>query len=343
VVGLRVLAVKAEPSELAPPGDGSAPDRATLGTLIAHPDLAADAARRVTVLHVGCTPSPDPSVPSLCTAISELASPQDLLAFVDLEAACTDPGLGSPGAITFSGLESCGQAGCEPFAVRRDPGDAGSTVELPTPAYQLPAALDLSVLPDGHPTRVLGLEAVDLALALDAAPAELAPIAAVTTGCQALAAVAARFGEAWEARPHVAALKRIRVRGPDAVNDPNQNPAVLGIALAGSPLPALGEAPAAVTGGAKLGLLPLHPGNPDDLRERYVEVDAEGVPVRELTEEWTWAWFTSAGELEDPYTRDPEEAAELTAPRTGRAAVWLVLRDLRGGVAWTAGGLEAGP
>jgi hypothetical protein len=344
VTGLRVLAVLAEPPELAPPGDGSAAARATLATLVAHPAFATDGARRATVLHLGCTPSPDPSVPSLCTAISELASPEALLGLADLDQACAAPGLGTPGAITFAGLESCGRDGCEPVEVRLDPSDPASTVALPTPGYELPTALDLSALPAGDPTRVLGLEAVDLALALDAAPADLAPAAPVGDACQALGAVAVRLGELWESRPHVAALKRIRVRGPDAVNPPNQNPAVTGIALGGVALPAPGAAdPADVGGGARVDLLPLHPGDPDQLRETYVEVDAEGVPVREKKEEWTWAWFTSAGSLADPYTRAADQAAELTAPGSGRALVWLVLRDLRGGLAFTSGVVEAIP
>jgi hypothetical protein len=343
VVGLRVLAVKAEPPELAPPADGSAPARATLGALVAHPDFATDGARRATVLHLGCTPSADLTVPSLCTAISELASPASLLGLADLTSACTAPGLGAPGAITFSGLESCGQGGCEPVVVRLDPADAASAVALPTPAYELPAALDLSTLPAGDPIRVLGLEAVDLALAIDAPPAELAPTTAVPDACHALGAMAARFSQEWGSHPNVTALKRIRVRGPDAVNAPNQNPALSGIALAGTPLPAPGATPAPVTPGAKLDLLPLHPGDPDVLRETYVEVDAAGMPVRERKEEWTWAWFTSAGELEDPYTRAADEAAHLTAPSSGPAQVWLVLRDLRGGEAFTAGSLAAGP
>jgi hypothetical protein len=343
VTGLRVLAVRADPPELAPPADGSAPARAGLGALVAHPDFATDGARRATVLHLGCTPSADPSVPSPCTAISELASPQALLGLADLGSACTAPGLGVPGAITFAGLESCGQGGCQPLEVRLDPADPGSTVALPTPAYELPASLDLSALPAGDPVRVLGLEAVDLALALDAAPEDLAPAAAVPDACQALGAAAARFAGLWETRAHVAALKRIRVRGPEAVNAPNRNPALSGIALEGAPLPFPGAAPAQVSPGAELALLPLHPGDPDLLRETFVEVDAAGLPVRELREELTWAWFTSAGELKDPYTRAPDESAELTAPASGAGQVWLVLRDLRGGMAFTAGTFQIVP
>jgi len=343
VTGLRVLAVRAQPPELAPPADGSAPARAVLGALVAHPAFAADAARRATVLHLGCTPSPDPSVPSPCAALSELASPGSLLGVADLAQACASPGLGTPGAITFAGLESCGRDGCEPVQVRLDPDDARSAVALSTPAYELPAALDLAALPPGDPNRVLGLEAVDLALALDAPPADLAPTSPAADGCQALRAVTTRFGELWDSRPHAVALKRIRLRGPDAVNAPNLNPALSAIGLAGAPLPSPGATPAPVSPGARLDLLPLLPADADSLRQTYVEVDAAGLPVRERREEWTYAWFTTAGELDDQYTRAADEAATLVAPASGTAVLWLVVRDLRGGVAFTAGAVRAGP
>jgi len=343
VTGLRILAVKAQPPELAPPTDGSAPARAVLATLVAHPAFAGDAARRATVLHLGCTPSPDPLVPSPCAVLSELASPDSLLGLADLAQACASPGLGTPGAITFAGLESCGREGCEPVRVRLDPADASSAVALSAPAYELPAALDLAALRPDDPIRVLGLEAVDLALALDAPPADLAPTSAVADGCQALDAVAARFGELWNSRPHALALKRIRVRGPEAINLPNLNPAVAAIGLAGAPLPAPGAEPAPVAPSARLDLLPLLPADADSLRQTFVEVDAAGLPVRERREEWTYAWFTSAGELDDQYTRAGDEAATLIAPGSGTAVLWLVVRDLRGGVAFTAGAVRAGP
>jgi hypothetical protein len=343
VTGLRVLALRAEPPELSPPGIGAAPSRAALGALVAHPDFASDGARRVTVLHLTCTPSPDPALPSLCTALTELASPGDLLALVDPVAACEASGLGAPGSVAFAGLEACGRDGCEPVSVRLDPADPASRVTFAAPALELPPALDLAPLPAGDPIRVLGLEAVDLALALDAAPEELAPTAAVAGSCEALAAVAARFGGLWDARANVTALKRIRVRGPDAVNAPNSNPPLSGILLGGALLPAPGSEPAVVAAGAALSLLPAHEGDPGALRETFVELDAAGVPIAERSEEWTYAWFTSSGELAERYTRSAEEAVELEAPASGGAMVWLVLRDQRGGVAFTFGALAVQP
>jgi len=339
---LRVLGLRADPPEVAAPGDASAPSAAALTALVAHPAFATDAARRATVLHLACTPSPGSAGMSPCTALSELSDPTVLLGLADLALACTAPGLGKPDAITLAGLESCGAAGCEPVQVRRDPVDPGSTVALPAPGYEVPAAASLAGLPAGHPDRVNGGEIVDLALVLDAAPADLAPQAAVGDGCEALAAVAQRFLARWQASPGVATLKRLRLRGPDAPSSPNQNPALTGIALAGATLPAPGAAPAAIAGGAKHGLLPVLPGAPDALAETWIETDSEGKQVRERKEEWAYAWFTTAGEMKEAYTNRADEPLELTAPSSGPLLVWLVVRDLRGGMAWKAASLVAG-
>jgi hypothetical protein len=63
--------------------------------------------------------------------------------------------------------------------------------------------------------------------------------------------------------------------------------------------------------------------------------------VRERTEAWAYAWFTTSGELKDEYTRGVDDPEQLTAPASGPLLVWLVVRDLRGGMAWTAASLIA--
>ena len=343
VQGLRVLAVRAEPPEIAPVCDGAAPPRAELETLVVDPALVADPARRAVVLHVACTPAPgDPSA-SACTRLSELADPSALLADADLATACATPGVGVAGGITFGGLEACGRDGCGPVAVRRDPADAGSTVALPGAGYELPADYTLSGLPASSPERVLGVEVTDLALALDVTPEELAPASAVGTDCELLGAVVARFEAEWSRRAHVAALKQIRVRGPAAPSAPNHNPVLSAVALEGVALPAPGGAPAAVAPSTHVQLLPLLPGSFEELRETYVESDAAGQPIATRQEEWTFSWFTTAGELEKLHTNHPTEAAELTTPASGASTVWLVVRDLGGGVAWRAGALAIAP
>jgi hypothetical protein len=343
VQGLRVLAVRAEPPELAPASDGAAPARAELETLVVHPALVADAARRAVVLHVACTPTPGDPRPSPCASYSELDDPSALLAGAELAAACASPGVGVAGGISFGGLEACGRDGCEPLAVRRDPGDPGSTAALPRAAYALPADYTLSSLPPSSPERVLGVEVTDLALALDVTPEELAPASAVGSDCELLGAVAARFQAEWSRRAHVAALKRIRVRGPAAPSAPNHNPVLSAVALDGAALPAPGEAPATVASSAKVLLLPLLPASFEELRETYVESDAAGQPIATRQEDWAFSWFTTSGELEKLHTNHPSEAAELTTPASGAPTVWVVVRDLAGGVAWRAGTLAVGP
>lgn len=343
VVGLRILAIRSEPPELAPPGDPAAPARAAMGALVGHPVLATDGAWRATVLHVACTPAPGQAEASPCTVLTQLATPQDLVGLADLGSACTAPGLGMPGAITLAGLESCGRDGCGPVLVRRDPADPEPDVTLPAPAYEVPATLDLASLPPGSPERVLGVEVVDLALALEIDPSELGQDTAVATDCEALEAAVTRFAAGWEARPHVSAVKRLRVRGPDAPSAANHNPPLDGIALDGAPLPPPSASPAPVGPGAKRALTPILPRDEAALRETYREVDGEGRALGEKTEEWTYSWFTTGGELSDLHTRSATQTVELTAPSSGPAVVWLVVRDLRGGVAWTSGLLGATP
>jgi hypothetical protein len=340
---LRVLAVRAEPPELAPAGDGSAPSRAALETLAGHPAFAADPAREIVVLHVACTPDPADPGPSPCVRLASLSDPSQLLAGADPAAACTAPGVGKRGAITFSGLEACRRSGCAPVVVRRDPADPASEVALPAPAYELPADLSFDGYPAGAPERILGLEADDLALALDAAVADLAPRAAVADGCAALAAVAARFEAEWPGRPHVASLKRIRIRGPSAPSAPNQNPTVAGVTLGGKPLSAPGASPATIAPRAVADLLPVLPGDFATLRESYVRSDASGAFIERRQEDWTFSWFATGGDLDQLHTKDPAVPDAYTAPAAGPVVIWAVVRDLRGGVAWTVAEVDVTP
>lgn len=339
ISGLRVLAVRAEPPELAPADDGSAPAGAAIDALLAHPLQAADPSRRATVLHLACTPAPGDAGASPCARLDALADPAALLSAADLTEACAAPGRGRVGALTLAGFGACGPLGCGPAAVRRDPGDPASEVALPEGAYALPPDLSLAALPAGAPERVLGLEVTVVTLALDAAPAELAPATAAPDACAALAEVAGRFLAEWELRAHVTALKRIRVRGPEALSPPNANPAISAIRLGGVELPPPGGAPAAVPGGAEQDLLPVLPGDPEALREEYVYADSAGRPIETRREDWAFSWFATAGEIDRLVTHGAAEADRYAPPGAGPALVWSVVRDLRGGVAWSAGAL----
>jgi hypothetical protein len=226
--------------------------------------------------------------------------------------------------------------------VLRDPEDPGSAVALPAPAYALPDAFSLSALPAGHPQRTLGIDVVDLALALAARPEELAPAAAAADACAALGAALGRLAALWPDRAHLASLKWLHVRGPEmpVASPPNQNPAVSGMKLDGTALPAPGGTPAAVRAGEGQDLLPVLPGDFVALRERYQRFDSDGALVDTRDEEWAYSWFTTAGDLHHAHTNAWDEPDRLT-PDHGRALLWLVVRDLRGGMAWTAAEIEA--
>lgn len=349
VRGLRVLAVRAEPPELGAPADAGADEdwpagSAAVESLVGHPNFAATADAGAVVLHLGCTPAPGEVAGTVCTRMSELTRPSDLLQLVDATDACAAPGRGAVEAITFSGLEACGRDGCGALSVALDPTDPASAVPLPTPTYSLPDGYALSSLPAGHPRRVLGVDVVDVALALEAAPEELAPATAVADPCAALGAVIQRIQDRWSdpTRDKVAALKWIHVRGPDMPADspPNHNPSLAGMTLDGTPLPAPDATPLAVTAGRKQDLLPALPGPFDDLRERWKRFDTDGNYVDTRTEDWGYSWFTTAGKLEYSHTTAWDERNQLK-PVSGPAVLWLVVRDLRGGEAWTAGVVAA--
>jgi hypothetical protein len=348
IKALRLLAVQAEPPELGAVADGEGAGwpaaAASLRALVGHPDFVADGPPRAIVLHLSCTPAPGDLQAPLCTQFAQLTDPSGLVGAIDTAGACAAPGRGAVNAITFSGLEACDRSGCVPFSVRRDPEDAGSAVALPAPGYTLPDGLALSSLPAGHVQRVLGLDVVDLQLVLEAAPDDVAPAAAMPDACATLGAVLERIGGLWETRPHVVGLKWLHVRGPDmpAESAPNVNPVVSAMSFDGATLPPPGAAPAAVTPGLERDLLPVLPGDFAALRQRYQRFDTNARYVDTRNEEWTYSWFTTAGELKDPRTYAWDDAQPFE-PAAGPAVLWLVVRDLRGGSAWTAAAVEGAP
>lgn len=335
VKGFRVLAVRAEAPELAP-ADVEGPHQTALTTLVADDAYLTEPDRAAVVIHATCTPRPGDPGGTSCEDLASLADPARLLAAGLADAAaCTAPGVGKAGAITFSGVEACGWRGCAPIAVALDPAHPEATTPLPSPSYRLAEDYSFSALPAGHPDRITGLTAVDLALALDVSPAALAPAAASANGCEALQAFGARFLAAWPTAAHVAVLKRIVIRGPGAVNAPNQNPTVLGASwLHGgewTPLTAPGATPLSQVEAATTRLLPDATG---DVVEHYVKVDAAGVPFGEEDERRGYSWFLTQGDLKYATTTRATEELELK-PKVGRVLGWLVVRDLRGGEAWT--------
>lgn len=346
VKDLRVLAVKAVLPELGAPADANGDpawptDRTGIATLVAHPGFAVDGAERAVVLHLACTPVPGDLDGTSCTRMSELSQPADLLASIVPPEECGQPGAGALGAITFSGMEACTRDGCRPLSFLRDPADPGSTLAL-TPGYALPPDFSLGTLPAGHPQRLLGTDVVLLSLILEATTAEVAP-AAAASDCEALQGTADRFGQLWPQRPHVAALKWIHARGPEmpAASPPNVNPSLSGMTLGGRALEPAGGAPdTAASPGRQEDVLPVLPGDFTALRQVYQRFNTEAQLVDTKVEEWGFSWFAAAGELEHAYTNEPTEPNHYK-PVAGRTVLWLVVRDIRGGVDWASGLVEA--
>jgi hypothetical protein len=269
---------------------------------------------------------PGDPTPTPCVALASLRDPTSALAEA-AQAACEAPAGAAPPPIAFAGAERCEAGACAPVIL------ADGTA-LPTPAVAVPADYGFDALPAGAPDRILGVQAVVLAFAIDARPEELAD--GTNASCP-LASVAGRLAGLWAEREHVLAAKRVQIRGPEAPDPPNRNPVLNGIAADGSPIAE--DAPPEIGPGRRL-LTPLLPADADALRETYTKLDAAGQPLESAREDWVYSWFSTAGEMEDLHTRDPA-AEEWTvgagdaAASGGRALVALVLRDLRGGVAWT--------
>ncbi|RMH42510.1 MAG: hypothetical protein D6689_07910 [Deltaproteobacteria bacterium] len=133
----------------------------------------------------------------------------------------------------------------------------------------------------------------------------------------------------------------------------NRNPSVDGvrIARAGDAEPAedvalarctaADAAPIALVPGEEIALFPVEP---DGVRERYVLPTLDG-GSRSFTENLTYSWFATAGSFSAATTGGPTDAfgnaprldTRFTAPDVDApadVALWLVVRDERGGAAW---------
>jgi hypothetical protein len=336
---LRVLAIRADPPEIAPaPASGEAPvapDRAALGSLVLRADFATDPARQTTIVYLACLQPPGDPTPNPCVALASLRDATAVLAEA-ARAGCSGAAGAAPSTVFPAGAEVCTGGTCAPLTV--------SGVSLPAPELVIPSdwgcppgspdrsACGFAALPASAPERILGVQAVVLAFALDATPDELAQGAAAA--CPG-ADVAARLSALWATREHVIALKRVQIRGPAAPDAPNANPATPGIAVNGA---ALAEGTATPVPQGALTLTTVLPADADALRPTYTKLDAAGVPIETKREDWVYAWFSTAGELDHLHTRDPDAepwtVSVADAPPGGHALIATVLRDLRGGISW---------
>jgi hypothetical protein len=319
---LRVLAIKAEPPEIDPGGV------ATLESLVVRADFAADPLRTTTVVHVACVPIPGDPATSPCVAFSTLGDPAAAIA-AGAQAACAGGGAGSEvPPIDFAGVEACQGGTCAPAAVGGAP--------LRAPQLAVPAGLPF---PADGPERILGVQAIVLAFALDATPDEL--VQGVGTTCPT-GDLAANLASLWSSREHVLSTKRVQIRGPQAIDPANHNPAdeVPGLSIAAGTTPL---DPGVVTtverGTGTIALKPVLP--PGAEPEEYAELDASGQVIERKREEWVYSWFSTAGELDELHTRGVEPDAWTVGPT--RAMVAVVVRDLRGGVAWAVREVAVAP
>lgn len=327
---LRVLAVQAEPPEIAPAlvsGTPAAPDRAALTSLVVRADLATAPGRETTVLYLACVPTPGDPAPSPCVLLDGLRDPGGVLAGVAPESC----GAGAPGGtapITFAGVEVC-RPPAAPSWRTCGPATTSGGLALPSPQLTLPAGYGFDAPRPGAPERILGVQAVVLAFALDANPDELT----AGTGACTAEVLASRLAALWAEREHAVAVKRVWIRGPEAMDAPNVNPAIDGIAAGGVPLPA---APPPSLPRASVALTPVQPAGADALHQPYTELDSAGAPIRSASEQWVYSWFATTGRLKELHTPDGGvEQWDLAADAGGPAVVAAVVRDLRGGVAWS--------
>jgi hypothetical protein len=329
---LRVLAVQAEPPEIAPvPASGTpaAPDRAALTALVLRADFAADPGRETSMVYLACVPTPGDPAPSPCVLLSGLRDPAAMIADVAAgTCAASPPGGAAP--IAFAGAEVCHAPAAGSWRTC-GPGTTSGGLTLPAPEVALPAGFGFDALPPAAPERVLGVQAVVLAFAIDATPDELAG----GTGACPAEILASGLAALWAEREHVLTVKRVWIRGPDAPDAPNENPAVDAIVAAGVPLD---PASSATFASASVALSPALPADADALHQPYSELDSTGAVIRGAREEWVYSWFATAGEMKDLHTSDGGvEQWDLAPAPGGPAVVAAVVRDLRGGVAWTWG------
>jgi len=324
---LRVLAIKAEPPEIAPPSvDPDLPHTAALTSLVLRADFDAEAALTTTIVHLACVPTPGDPAPSPCVLLAALRDPTVMLAEA-ARASCDPDAAGSAAGVAFAGVETCVASTC------------GEAVALGLPLRRPEVAIrDGFAFPPAGPERILGVEAIVLAFALDASPDEL--VAGAGTTCP-MGDMAARFAELWSSREHVLSTKRIQIRGPDAPDAPNQNPVIAGIEAGSADL----TDPDVVTTlpGGTIALTPIL--DPGVLPEPYTKLDASGAVIERTTEDWVYSWFSTAGEIDELHTHGAT-ADDWTVYATAAGApavVVAVVRDLRGGVAWTVRKVNVAP
>jgi len=344
VDSLRVLAIRADEPELV----AAAGSSTRLRALVADPEALDDPSREVTVFYLSCTPDPLDPNGSGCSAFANLKI-DGAMARMAAAALCLPPGEeGMSVPMRFAGLESCAHGrDCEPIVVDV----AGTPMELPPPVYEIPAGTDLASLPAGHPARTRGIQAMIVAVAVEATPAELVSGVDTADPCAFAAAVSDRLGTLLDTRESVTAVKRVQIRGPDAPDLVNVNPSIDGVSNGGSPIPeAVGDPvppEVRITAGAVAALRPIA----NEVPQRYTRLDANGAPVEVVEELWTYSWFASAGTLERLRTRGTDEVVEFIAPTdkkddpipdSKRVFVWSVVRDGRGGVDWVTRELRLG-
>jgi hypothetical protein len=330
---LRVLAVRAEPPEIAPPGDPDAVHTAALTSLVVRADFETEPARTTAVVHVACIPTPGDPSPNRCLTFDTL---RDATAPIrDAAPAACAAAAGVP--VVFAGVEACVAELCGPAVAVGSPMRAAEVA--------VPAGFDLAFdqlrARGSAPELVLGVQAVVLAFAIDATPDELVAAGAGTTPC-AEGDLAAGLATLWASRDHVLSTKQITIRGPDAPDAPNQNPAKPGIKAAGEELKPDSETPLR---GGTLALEPFFAGSADPLPEAYTKLDAAGVPIESTREDWVYSWFSTAGEIDELHTRGTQTDDWIVGGASGGtpALVAAVVRDLRGGTAWAVRRVRVNP
>ncbi len=317
---LRVLAIQAEPPEIAPPDDPDALHTAALTSLVLRADFDAEPAPTTTVVYLACIPTPGDPKTSPCAALASLRDPTPLIGGA-AQAVCDGGGFALP--IAFAGAEECLAGTCGPASAM------GALLQAPEVA--VPDRVDDGFAAlraqGGGPELVLGVEAVVLAFALDASAGELVTAGAGATSCVAGDLVTG-LSRLWPSRDHVLSTKRVQIRGPDAPDLTNENPAINGIAF--------DPAAATTVAAGTIALTPILPDGADALRQTYTKLDAAGIPIESTREDWVYSWFSTAGEIDELHTRGatPDEW-RIFGPGGSRAVVAAVVRDLRGGVAWT--------
>lgn len=350
VNGLRILAVKAEPPEIAWE-NGDIPSESQISVLVADPIQLEVPEREIVVGYLSCTPDPKNPGPNPCTAVTNLRSPAQLGKHLP-DDPCEQGGEGGPESpFAFLGAERClHEEGCAPLVFEYE----GIEIPLPRPTYRLEDDLGLGALPPGHPARTRGTQVVILAFAVAATPEELVEGVDTSDECRFSTSLMSRFFGLFEERENLLAIKRLQVRGPDNQDEPNRNPGVSGILAEGIPLPEeLGEPwpqAASFSRNRLVRLYPRPPASPldeegkplhDALFQRYTRYRQDGSAVGEVEEEWRYAWFSTGGRFEEGRTADrdanwttPTGEADDPIPPGGRTFLYLVVRDGRGGIDW---------